>query len=92
MVQKNLIELKGVSKSFKAADGSARLVLDQVDFSLKDGEIVALLGKSGSGKSTLLRIMAGLIPADQGQMTVKRQESQGAQHYIELAQCRRAPR
>ncbi|MFZ6801296.1 nitrate/sulfonate/bicarbonate ABC transporter ATP-binding protein [Undibacterium sp. Di24W] len=71
MVQKNLIELKGVSKSFKAADGSARLVLDQVDFSLKDGEIVALLGKSGSGKSTLLRIMAGLIPADQGQMTYR---------------------
>jgi NitT/TauT family transport system ATP-binding protein len=71
MVQKNLIELKGVSKSFKAADGSARLVLDQVDFSLKEGEIVALLGKSGSGKSTLLRIMAGLIPADQGQMTYR---------------------
>lgn len=71
MVKKNLIELKGVNKSFKAADGSARLVLDQVDFSLQEGEIVALLGKSGSGKSTLLRIMAGLIPADQGQMTYR---------------------
>jgi NitT/TauT family transport system ATP-binding protein len=71
MTQKNLIDLKNVAKSFKAADGTARLVLDQVDFQLKDGEIVALLGKSGSGKSTLLRIMAGLIPADHGEMTYR---------------------
>lgn len=62
----NLIDLAAVSKSFKTADGAARLVLENVDFTLKEGEIVALLGKSGSGKSTLLRIIAGLIPADQG--------------------------
>ena len=61
-----LMELKGVSKSFRSADGAPRLVLDNVDFSLAEGEIVALLGKSGSGKSTLLRIMAGLIPTDAG--------------------------
>jgi NitT/TauT family transport system ATP-binding protein len=43
-------------------------VLEGVDFTLREGEIVALLGKSGSGKSTLLRIMAGLIQADSGQV------------------------
>ena len=64
----NLIELQGVAKSFRAADGTARSVLQSVDFHLADGEIVALLGKSGSGKSTLLRIMAGLIPADHGKV------------------------
>ncbi|MFZ6844989.1 AAA-associated domain-containing protein [Undibacterium sp. RuTC16W] len=68
MTQKLLIDLKDVAKSFRAADGTARLVLDKVDFELKEGEIVALLGKSGSGKSTLLRIMAGLIPADHGKV------------------------
>lgn len=77
MTQKQLIELKGVCKSFKAADGSARLILDQVDFSLQEREIVALLGKSGSGKSTLLRIMAGLISADKGQMTYRDQDIYG---------------
>ena len=71
MTQKNLIDLQNVAKSFKAADGSARLILDKVNFQLKEGEIVALLGKSGSGKSTMLRIMAGLIPADHGEMTYR---------------------
>ncbi|MBV1774935.1 AAA-associated domain-containing protein [Burkholderiaceae bacterium DAT-1] len=68
MTQQNdsLIDLGGVNKSFRTADGAERLVLGDVDFTLHSGEIVALLGKSGSGKSTLLRIIAGLISADKG--------------------------
>lgn len=73
MTQNLLIDLQQVAKSFKAADGKSRLILDKVDFQLKDGEIVALLGKSGSGKSTLLRIMAGLIPADHGRVAYRDQ-------------------
>ncbi|MFZ6732218.1 AAA-associated domain-containing protein [Undibacterium sp. Ji42W] len=71
MTQNLLLDLNQVAKSFKAADGKSRLILDKVDFQLKDGEIVALLGKSGSGKSTLLRIMAGLIPADAGKVAYR---------------------
>jgi NitT/TauT family transport system ATP-binding protein len=63
-----LLKLRSVNKSFKSADGSDRLILENVDFTLNEGEIVALLGQSGSGKSTLLRIMAGLISADSGQV------------------------
>lgn len=66
-----IVELKSVDKSFHSADGSARLVLQDVDFTLNEGEIVALLGQSGSGKSTMLRIMAGLIQADKGQVLYK---------------------
>lgn len=66
MKQNNLIQLNNVEKSFRSADGAPRKILDDVNFSLAEGEIVALLGKSGSGKSTMLRIMAGLIPADAG--------------------------
>lgn len=68
-----LIELKDVAKGFKSADGSLRTVLEDVDFRLAKGEIVALLGQSGSGKSTLLRIMAGLIPADAGDVRYRGQ-------------------
>ena len=71
MTQNLLIDLNQVAKSFKATDGKSRLILDKVDFQLKEGEIVALLGKSGSGKSTLLRIMAGLIPADKGKVAYR---------------------
>lgn len=67
----SIIELKSVGKSFRSADGTARSVLEGVNFTLREGEIVALLGKSGSGKSTLLRIMAGLIQADGGEVNYR---------------------
>ena len=63
-----ILQLSKVGKGFHSADGSFRSVLEGVDFTLSEGEIVALLGQSGSGKSTMLRIMAGLISADSGQV------------------------
>jgi NitT/TauT family transport system ATP-binding protein len=66
MSRNNLVELTGISKSFRTADGRPRSVLENIDFKLAENEIVALLGKSGSGKSTLLRVVSGLIPADAG--------------------------
>ena len=76
-MQNLLVELGGVQKSFRSADGAPRLVLDDVNFTLAEGEIVALLGKSGSGKSTLLRIIAGLIQADSGKVAYRGQEIYG---------------
>ncbi|XYI33758.1 hypothetical protein MNJPNG_16570 [Cupriavidus oxalaticus] len=63
-----VIELRGVGKIFRTASQSDRAVLEGVDLTLHEGEIVAMLGKSGSGKSTLLRIMAGLVGADRGEV------------------------
>ncbi|WP_454765088.1 ABC transporter ATP-binding protein [Cupriavidus campinensis] len=63
-----VIELRGVSKMFRTADHVDRAVLEGVDLTLREGEIVAMLGKSGSGKSTLLRIMAGLVGAEHGEV------------------------
>lgn len=65
-MRETLISLKGISKSFPKPDSHPLLVLDDIDFTLRKGEIVALLGKSGSGKSTLLRIIAGLIAPTKG--------------------------
>ncbi len=61
-----LLSTKGVSKTYRMPDHLARLVLDHVDFTMEDGEIVAILGKSGSGKSTFLRVLAGLVPPSEG--------------------------
>jgi NitT/TauT family transport system ATP-binding protein len=72
-----LLDLKGVKKTFRTPDRKERTVLEGVDFRLAEGEIVALLGKSGSGKSTLLRIMAGLIPANGGDVVYRGQPMTG---------------
>ena len=57
-------------RGFNKAQGEL-LVLDDVNLSLREGEIVGLLGRSGSGKSTLLRIIAGLIEPTGGQVTYR---------------------
>lgn len=61
-----IIEVVNVQKSFLKGDRQELLVLDDIDFRMFEGEIVAILGKSGSGKSTLLRILAGLVQPTQG--------------------------
>jgi len=58
-----LIELKGVSKSF----GSNK-VLDRVDLKIYRGEALGIIGPSGTGKSTILRVIAGLLPVDEGEV------------------------
>ncbi|HLW32677.1 MAG TPA: ABC transporter ATP-binding protein [Aequorivita sp.] len=58
-----IIELNKISKRYRSAD---KYAVDQVSFSLKKGEILALVGESGSGKTTLLRLIAGLEHPDSG--------------------------
>ncbi len=62
------LELRNVKKVFRNDPQQEMLVLDDVNFCMKEGEIVALLGRSGSGKSTLLRIIAGLIEPSDGEV------------------------
>jgi len=56
-----MIELRGVKKRF-----GEQVVLDGVDFTVNNGETVALLGQSGTGKSVLLKHINGLIHPDEG--------------------------
>jgi len=62
------ITVSGVSKKFRATDGSYLWVLEDVTMSVKAGELVALVGPSGCGKSTLLRLVAGLESPDGGEI------------------------
>ena len=71
-----VLSVKGVRQGFEKSSGEL-LVLDNVDLTLRDGEIVALLGRSGSGKSTLLRIIAGLIKPSAGDVTYRGEPVKG---------------
>lgn len=64
-----MIELHGVRKRF-----GQQIVLDGVDFTVQDGETLALLGPSGTGKSVLLKHIVGLIRQDSGTVVVDGQD------------------
>jgi NitT/TauT family transport system ATP-binding protein len=64
-----LLDVHALRQSFPRADGGEHLVLDGVELSLAQGQIVGLLGRTGSGKSTLLRLIAGLAQPSGGTVT-----------------------
>jgi putative ABC transport system ATP-binding protein len=63
----------GLTKRFGRAPAQVT-ALSRVDFSVKAGEFVAVMGASGSGKSTLLHLLAGLTTPDEGQVLVEGQD------------------
>ncbi|MGD0143605.1 MAG: ATP-binding cassette domain-containing protein [Rhizomicrobium sp.] len=64
-----LLDVHDVHQAFPKPGGGQLLVLDGIDLTLHQGEIVGLLGRSGSGKSTLLRIISGLANPSSGDVT-----------------------
>jgi NitT/TauT family transport system ATP-binding protein len=66
-----MIRVRGLSKEFATFDNwSGVLALSNIDFEVRDNEFITVIGPSGCGKTTLLRIIAGLIPYDQGEVTI----------------------
>ncbi len=64
-----MIEIKNLHKSYRMGSNVLH-VLKGIDFSVKEGELVAIMGSSGSGKSTLLNILGMLDEADSGDYTL----------------------
>ena len=58
-----MIQMKGIYKSFGSND-----VLKDVNLTLNNGEVLALLGENGAGKSTLMNILGGVLPSDKGEI------------------------
>ena len=66
-----MIRVRGLNKEFGNVDnGGGVLALSNIDVDVRDNEFITVIGPSGCGKTTLLRIIAGLIPYDQGEVTI----------------------
>src|ERR1700712_1276317 len=63
-----LVHITGCRQAYHKDASADVIVLDDVNLSLRQGEIVGLLGRSGSGKSTLLRIVSGLLKPTAGEV------------------------
>ena len=62
----NAVEMRGISKSF----GNVQ-ALNHVDFTLREGEIHAVLGENGAGKTTLMKVLYGMHRADAGEILIR---------------------
>ena len=63
MLSENILKMEGISKSFPGVRA-----LDNVDFTLRKGEIHALMGENGAGKSTLIKVITGVYEKDAGRI------------------------
>lgn len=67
-----MISIRNVSKQYRTNNGW-KTILKDINFELKKGEKVGILGRNGAGKSTLIRLMSGVEPPSTG--TIERQMS-----------------
>ncbi len=66
MENKKVLEMKNITKTFPGVKA-----LDKVNFSLKKGEVHALLGENGAGKSTLMKVLNGIHQRDEGEIILR---------------------
>ena len=79
--QHALVAMRGITKAFPGV-----VALQAIDFTLKRGEIHALMGENGAGKSTLIKVLTGVEHPDQGMIALEGQQVQvrSPQHSQEL--------
>ncbi len=63
-----MLEIKNLNKTFNAGTVNEKQVLTDLSLTLNDGDFVTVIGGNGAGKSTLLNMVAGVYPADSGEI------------------------
>ena len=68
----NVLEVTGLTKTFMRGD-KRKVVLNQLDLSIKEGDFVNIIGRSGSGKSTFVNLISGIMIPDEGEILIEGQ-------------------
>lgn len=71
------VNIRQVSKSFEPVGGKPVRALEQINFSIEQGEFISVLGPSGCGKSTLMSIVAGLAEPSMGYVEINSERIEG---------------
>lgn len=79
-----LVQLSHVEHLYRMPSGKSLQVLSEINFTLREGELVALLGPSGCGKSTLIRIAAGLLLPTHGSVSYRGEALHGPNPHTAL--------
>src|SRR5271169_346298 len=72
-----IVELSGIDMTFGESTGEKMKVLDDINLTVPENDVLALLGPSGCGKSTIMRILSGLIRPTSGEVRYKGQPMPG---------------
>src|SRR5688572_7464173 len=78
----NYIQIQNLSKRFGSSEPDGVLALKDINVQIQEGSFVSVVGPSGCGKSTLLRIVAGLLPASVGSVTMDGQLIDGTRRDV----------
>jgi NitT/TauT family transport system ATP-binding protein len=81
--KKTLLQIKKISKKYIQKDTQVT-ILDDINFDLKEGEILGIIGRSGSGKSTILRIISGLIEPSSGEVLHRGQSTKESESKMSM--------
>ncbi len=65
-----MLEISGISKTFNPGTVNARLALDRVSLSVREGDFITIIGANGAGKSTLLNAISGDFITDEGKIVL----------------------
>lgn len=79
-----MLELRNIYQNFQLDSGRKLKVLDNINLSLYENEVLVLLGPSGSGKSTCLRLMAGLLSPSHGKVFLHEETLEGVNEEVAL--------
>ena len=81
----SILEVKGLKKVYTTRFGSNKIeALKNVNFSVEEGEFVAVMGESGSGKTTLLNILAALDKPTSGSVILDGMDLLNIKEYLKL--------
>ncbi|MDR5806161.1 ABC transporter ATP-binding protein [Caballeronia sp. LZ001] len=66
----NRLHVRQLSHAFQTANGVSTTIFDRLDFAVREGEIVSIVGRSGAGKSTLFNLVSGLLTPQSGHIAI----------------------